>query len=171
MATVKAGATPVAVKADVEQFRRLLGKSSDIDKKLKTALRRNIRQAAGVAAEAAKSEVANTQGGTVSATPQHKGLRAAIASGITVKVMTGARAGVTIVASSSKMPAGQESLVRAWEIGQGSAKGWRHPVFGTDAWTTQKGHPYFAKPIFDRKDTIRKAVEDAMAEALKSLEG
>ena len=166
-----AGDAQIDVHVDAGQFKRLFDKSSQVDKKLKTALRRNIRQVAELAADASRLEVTGHPGGTVSATPTHTGLRLAIASGITVKVMTGNRAGVTIVASSAQMPAGKGSLVRSWEIGGGSAKGWRHPVFGnTGAWVTQKGHPYFARTIYGRRDLVRTAVESAMSEALKSLE-
>jgi hypothetical protein len=110
--------------------------------------------------------------------------------------MTGNRAGVQIVASSSQMPAGKESLVAAWQ----SRKGWRHPVFGTDkqiaaftakqkitnargghgrAWKwvhqsegepLQVGNPgYFDKPITEGKAAVRAAVEAAMVEAADSL--
>ena len=152
------GSGGVTVHADVESFKRLFDKSSQVDKKLMTALRRNIRIAGEKAADDSRRAV--DSGGS-----SKTGLRMAIAAGIKVKVMTGARAGVTIVASSSSMPAGKERLVRAWE----GAKGWRHPVFGTDTWVVQHGHPYFAKPIFAKRDVVRKAVEDAMAEAANSL--
>jgi hypothetical protein len=191
-----AGAHSITTHADTASFRRLFEKSSQVEGKLKTALRRNIRIAAETLADAARLEVTNSPGGTVSAKPHHKGLRLAIAAGIKVKVMTGARAGVTIVAGTSQMPAGEESLVRAWE----GSKGWRHPVFGTDkqiaaftakqkithargghgrAWTwtrqgagppLQLGHPYFAKPIYDGRSAVTTAVEAAMREAAQSLE-
>ena len=149
----------ITARADVSEFKRLFDKSSQVDKKLMTALRRNIRVAGEKAADASRREV-DSGGGSKT------GLRMGIAAGIKVKVMTGARAGVTIVASSAQMPAGKESLVRAWE----SAKGWRHPVFGnTGAWTVQHGHPYFAKPIFNQRDSVRTAVETAMEEAARSL--
>jgi hypothetical protein len=149
------------VRVDTTEFKRLFDKSSQVDKKLKTALRKNIRIAGEKAADAARIEV-DSGGGSKT------GLRMGIAAGIKVKVMTGARAGVTIVASSSAMPAGKESLVRAWE----GSKGWRHPVFGrwVEGQPNQHGHPYFAKPIFAQRDNVRKAVEDAMTEALRSLQ-
>ena len=152
------GAGSVTTRADTTEFKRLFDKSSQVDKKLMTALRRNIRIAGEQAADA--SRMAVDSGGS-----SKTGLRMAIAAGIKVKVMTGARAGVTIVASSSSMPAGKERLVRAWE----GAKGWRHPVFGTDTWTVQHGHPYFAKPIFAQRDNVRTSVENAMEEAARSL--
>ena len=156
----------VTTRADTQEFRRLFAKSSDVDKVLLRSLRRNIRIAGETLADASRLQVMNSPGGTVSAKPRHTGLRLGIAAGITVKVMTGARAGVTIVASSSQMGPGQSSMVRAWEGG----KGWRHPVFGHDKWVTQKGHPYFARTISTGRDVVTKAVEAAMIEAAQSLE-
>jgi len=151
---VSGGSGGVTVHADVDQFRRLFAKSSQVEAKLKTALRRTIRQAAGVAADAVKSEVGSGN------------LRSKIAAGVSVKVMTGSRAGVTIVASSKAMGPGQESLVRAWT----KRAGWRHPVFGRDAWTQQVGNPgFFDRPITGRREQIRAAVEKAMEEAARSL--
>jgi hypothetical protein len=182
MSPKTAGADSIQVHADTTSFKRLFDKSSQVEPKLKTALRKRTRVAAEQLADTSRLEVMNHPGGTVSAKPHHTGLRMAIASGITVKVMTGARAGVTIVASSAQMPAGKESLVRAWEIGNGTAKGWRHPVFDRDSqltpggkhgegqvWVTQKGHPYFARPIYTGRDVVTKAVEAAMVEAAESL--
>jgi len=186
-----AGAASIDVHADTQEFRRLFDKSSQVDKVLKTALRKNIRIAGEKAADVARLEVSGTAGGTVSPHPRHTGLRLAIASGIKVKVMTGNRAGVTITAATSQMPKGKESLVRGWA----GRKGWRHPTFqrqdaqaggkslrrrltrlatgahGADkVWVTQMGHPgYFSDSIYDRRDDVRKAVEDAMAEAVRSL--
>jgi hypothetical protein len=154
--------------ADTQEFRRLFAKSSEVDKPLQRALRRNIRVAAEVLADAPRLAVMNSAGGTVSAKPQNKGLRLGIASGIKVKVMTGARAGVAIVAGTSQMPAGMETLVRAWE----ARKGWRHPIFGRKGkgdWKEQQGHPYFAQPIFAGRGVVTKAVEAAMIEAAESL--
>jgi hypothetical protein len=156
-----AGDAQIDVRVDVTEFRRLFGRSSQVDKKLKTALRKNIRLAAERVADDARREV---DSGGASAT----GLRMGIAAGIKVKVMTGSRAGVTIIASSAQMPDGKQSLVRAWE----ARKGWRHPVFGnTAAWVTQQGHPFFRDPIYIRRNDIRTAVEAAMVEAVASLKG
>jgi len=157
---VSAGAGSVTVRADTTEFKRLFDKSSQVDKKLKTALRRNIRQAAELAADDVRLAV-----DTSAARTAQTGLRLAIAAGVKVKVMTGSRAGVTIVASSSQMPAGKESLVRAWE----SAKGWRHPAFGSGTWVTQHGHPYFRRTITADKDKVGAAVIAAMTEAAESL--
>jgi len=155
----------MVVRADTADFRRLFARSSLVDKKLKTALRRNIRAAAGRAAQAAREQV-QQPAETESAHPHHTGLRDRIAAGISVKVMTGARAGVTIVASSKAMRPGEESLVKAWE----KERGWRHPVFGKAVWASQRGRPYFVRTISERQPAVRAAVEEAMREAARSLE-
>jgi hypothetical protein len=173
------GSNSVTVRTDVAEFKRLFEKSSQLEPKLKTALRRNIRQAAQVAVAHAAAEVLGPYG-TVSSNPRHTGLRAGIAKGIKVKVMTGNRAGVTIIASAASLPVEQKSMVLAWE----AKNGWRHPVFGTEAqamsrrghgrgwgWVLQKGNPFFRTVIFGHRDAIRAAVENAMAEAAASLKG
>jgi hypothetical protein len=150
--STKAGVTTDVKTAD---FKRLFDKSSQVDKKLKTALRRNIRKVGSEAVEAVRNAVGTGPS-----------IRSNIAAGVQLKVMTGTRAGVAIVASSSQMEPGKERLVRAWE----ASKGWRHPVFATDAWVPQQGNPYFRKTIFSRRAQVRAVVEQAMQEALKSLE-
>jgi hypothetical protein len=186
-----AGAASIDVHADVAEFKRLFDKSSQVDKVLKTALRKNIHIAGEKAADVARLEVSGTAGGTVSPHPRHTGLRLAIASGIKVKVMTGNRAGVTITAATSQMPKGKESLVRGWA----GRKGWRHPTFqredaqaggkslrrrltrlatgahGADkVWVTQVGNPgYFSDSIYEQRDHVREAVEKAMKDAADSL--
>lgn len=155
------------VRVDASDFKRLFGKSSQVEKKLQTALRRNIRRVAGEAAAAVKTEVVSHPGRTVGRRRQHKGLRSNIAAGVAVKVMTGNRSGVAIVASSKALPAGDKSMLYAWQ----SKKGWRHPVFGTDKWVAQQGRPYFVGPILARQPRIRAAVEEAMQEAAQSLKG
>lgn len=150
----------ISQRVDSADFQRLFAKTSQVDKKLKTALRRNIRVAGERAADAVRVEV---DSGGASKT----GLRMGIAAGVKVKIMTGSRAGVTIVSSAAQMPADRASLVRAWE----SSKGWRHPVFGKAVFVQQQGHPYFRQTINKQREQVRKAVEDAMVEAAASLKG
>lgn len=162
-----AGSATVEVTADTRQFKELFAKSSLVDAKLKTALRKRIRVVAKTAANASKSAVMGSYG-TVSATPQNKGLRQGIADGITVGILTGSsRIGVTITASAKSLGAGQKSLPRRWDSG----RGWRHPTFGnTEAWTTQTGSPYFYKVITSHQGAVTTAVEHAMKDATQSLE-
>ena len=188
-----AGDAHIEFHADVTEFKRLFDKSSQVDKVLKTALRKNIRIAAEKAADVARLEVSGVSGGTVSPHPRHTGLRLAIAAGIKVNIMTGTRAGVTIVAATSQMPEGKQSLVRGWA----GRKGWRHPTFGRQdaqaggkslrrrltrlatgahgadkVWVTQMGNPgYFSDSIYNQRTRVQSAVEKSMQEAADSLKG
>jgi hypothetical protein len=143
-------------------FRELMLRTKEFEPAQARLLRRNIRNAAGQVVGHVRSEVL---GGSYAA---DTGMRAGIARGLKVQVSTSAsRPGVRIVASSSAMPAGKESMVKAWQ-----KKSFRHPVFGnTENWATQAGHPYFFKPVFEHRDLVTKAVTDAMQQAAQILAG
>lgn len=152
-------------RTDAADLRNLLGKSSQVPERLRSALRKRIRQAAQVAADDSKRTVLGAPG-TRSRHPRHTGLRQGIADGIKVSVMTGARAGVTIRSTGAGLPADKRSLVLAYE----SRKGWRHPVFGdTERWVTQLGRPYFGAVIFKHRPEVTAAVEAALREAVEAL--
>lgn len=150
---------------DASQLRRLAGKSSELEPKLKTALRRRLRAAAAPAASDVKAAILQTpaSGGN---SGKHTGLRENMAAGVKVLVMAGKKAGVTIQTSASALPANQKSLVRAY----GKKKGWRHLTFGHDPWQTQKGSPnYFYKPLGKHRAQFTAAARAAMSEAAQSL--
>lgn len=120
------GRPPVEIKADTRQFIELFGKSSQVDKKLRTALRKRMKAAAEKAAADSRTEVEKppVEAGK---SHRHRGLRRGIAAGIKVGLTstTGAkRVGVTIKASKSSLPPDMQSLVKAYSRGR-----WRHPVF------------------------------------------
>lgn len=73
---------------------------------------------------------------------------------------SGRRSGVHITVDGTKMPAGQRYLPR----GMDSPKGWRHPVFGTDAWVTQKASPpgWFRTVAKKHKKRARAAIEQSV---------
>lgn len=67
-------------------------------------------------------------------------LRASVARSIRIVVKDSGfsqQVGVRITTDGSRLPAGQKYLPR----GLDSDKGWRHPVFGHDAWVQQYGNP------------------------------
>jgi hypothetical protein len=151
----------VKLTVDPASLRALLGKSSQFDKTQKAAIRKRLREA-GQDARQAVQAAARQPGVSQSAHPRHTGLRARIASGTRVSVLAGSRrAGVQVVTRAQ--------LAQAWE----SRRGWRHPVFGDrDAWARQTGHPgYFSATIFARRNRSRRAIEQAMREAIRSMEG
>lgn len=141
---------------NVDEFRRLTGKTSQLPAKLKRELRAQIRLAAERAADDSRTTIDNG--------PSRTGLRMAIASGIRVQVMSGNTAGVRIVADKKALPDGKQKLVRAFD-----KPSFRHPVFGQSEWVVQAGRPYFASVIRKHRDEVSEAVQTAMSNALESL--
>ena len=71
---------------------------------------------------------------------KRSGLRQAVARSLRIVVKDSGysqQVGVRITTDATRLPAGQAYLPR----GLDSDKGWRHPVFGGDAWVTQYGNP------------------------------
>lgn len=132
---------------DTSQMRAMLGKSSQLDPKLKASLRKRLRAVGQLSVKDIQVEVEKPplhQSGH----PQHRGLRQGIAAGVKVQIMTGKKTGVQIVSSGSALPAEQKRLVRAYD----KPKGWRHPVFADkDTWVSQTGRPYFATIVPKRR--------------------
>lgn len=118
------GAVPLS--ADARQFKALLGKTSAFEPKLRTALRRRIREEADKGAKDARGEVVKAP--QVQADkPRRTGLRAGIAAGIKVQIAANGqrKVGVFITSTGKGLPASKRRLVRLWD----NDKGWRHPVY------------------------------------------
>lgn len=155
-----AGRRPLS--ADAEQFRALFGKTSEVEPKLKAALRKRMKAAADLAAADVRSEVTKAPRSHGRGT---RGLRKGIAAGVKVTISASpTKVGVAIQATGSKLPADMRALVRAY-----NKPTFRHPVFGGSTWVLQVGRPYFKKPIEDRQGDVQAAVEAAMREAVESL--
>lgn len=147
----------ITFDVDHPDLPRLLRSLKEINPKLVTRLRREMRQSGDEIIRGQQAELA--KGG-----PSSTGLRDEIASGLKVRVVAGStRQGVDIKTSGPKR-AGY-NLARLMQ-----ARGFRHPVFGTDTWAEQSGHPYFFEPATDElrdlmRNRLQKAIEDAIAEA------
>lgn len=155
---------------DTKDFRELFARSSKVEPKLRTALRRRIRDAAKGVAEDVKAEAlkpgegVGTKAGWTPRIVRTKktGLRQNIAGAVKVGILTGnSRSGVRITTNAP--------LAGAWQ----ARRGWRHPVFGDrDAWVQQRGRPdYFYGTVWAGRDRVKTAVEEAMKEAADSLKG
>lgn len=157
---------------DTKDFRTLFARSSKVEPKLRTALRRRIRDAAKGVAEDVKAEAlkpgegVGTKAGWTPRIVRTKkgttGLRQNIAGAVKVGILTGnSRSGVRITTNAP--------LAGAWQ----ARRGWRHPVFDDrDTWVQQKGRPdYFYGTVWDGRDQVKSAVESAMQEAADSLKG
>lgn len=158
---------------DTKDFRTLFSRSSQVEPKLRTALRRRIRNAAKGLAEEVKAEALKPGEGSQrregilrrkvyrAGAGRSTGLRQGIADSVKVNILTGStRQGVRITANGT--------LAGAWQ-----GKGWRHPVFeDRETWVAQRGRPgYFHKTIGHGSARVREAVEAAMQEAADSLKG
>ena len=124
---------PLEVSADQRDFAEFLGKTSTLDRKLKTSLRKKVREAGKEAAEAVQAEVAKPplhkgKGTRIEGKAQSRGLRSKIAQGIAASIATSSpdTAGVAIKASSKALPADQKRLLKKYN----SERGWRHPSIG-----------------------------------------
>ena len=96
---------------DTRDFRELFARSSKVEPKLRTALRRRIRDAAKGVAEDVKAE-ALKPGETRSAHPRSTGMRARIAGSVKVGILTGAsRQGVQIIRVHDIAPVRQALLL------------------------------------------------------------
>lgn len=143
-------------RVNVDEFRRLTGKTSELPAKLKRELRAHIRLAAERAADDSRT--------TIDSGPSKTGLRMGIAAGIRVQVMTGNTAGVRIIADKKALPDSKAKLVRAMD-----KPSFRHPVFGQKSWVQQAGRPYFASVIYQHRDQVSDEVRAAMQATLDSL--
>lgn len=151
---------PVDVTVRAPDLRRLLADLKEFEPKLATALRRTIRNAGKVAAEDSKRAVLSGPGSG------RTGLRAGIAAGIGVRVMTGrSTQGVRIVSTGSRLPANKKPMVKAY-----NQASFRHPLFGdTRHWYPQQGRPYFGSVIGAHRAQFQRAVQDALDEAARTI--
>ena len=153
-------AAPVTVTIDRQVWFDTYQDLRKFEPALAIALRRNLKEIAGRAAEAVKQEIKDASG-TLGSDDL-----AAIEAGVSAKVsFTKRSAGVKIVASASKLPSADKGLVKALEL-----KRFRHPIFGTDKWAEQDGHPYFGAAIGKTIDSdLLNEIDAAMDAAITAI--
>lgn len=158
----------VTVRIDPTEWYRLKQALDGVDKRLTTALRKRVKNAGNVAAEAViKALKENPPPGA----PDPEGMREALQKATKVSLSFGARAaGVKVKTMSTGLPFEQKPLLAAYNKVQ-----FRHPVFADASqprtswrWVPQIGRPYFGasiEPILDGaiQDEIRAALDDAVA--------
>jgi hypothetical protein len=177
------------IRIDAHEFARLMRDAKAFDRDLALKIRRNMRLAAAPIVADAKRTVLepppNDKPGT-------RGVRRALASGISFRVGTGAGkkgGSVRISASSKGLPPERKAMLRLYN----KKKGWRHPVYarGGDGklavktrrkrsvggligrretvWVHQQGRPYFGSVILEHRRAMQLAVLEAMNEAARAL--
>lgn len=77
-----------------------------------------------------------------------------------------AASGAVVKVDSSMAPAGHEPLPRLEEFGVPT---WRHPVFGSDNWVDQEGHPFLFPAVRENADEVRLKVAEAVREAAAAV--
>lgn len=143
------------------EIQRTAERLRQVDKKLPTRLRKELRKAAQPAVQAAKAEARSlpsrgVKGGTSRHPHRRNQLRRRLARSVRVQAATGGRrgAGLRIVTA---MPTASEALLpRGFDSG---SKGFRHPVFGNrDVWVRQPGASWFRQPIGRQSHEVRARV-------------
>lgn len=194
MAAASGGGPGLGVDADVQDFYRIAGKLSAAGPKVKTALRKRVREAGlelvkEVQAEVMRPPLGQASGRQIPGLPQTRGLRRSIRDGVSLSVGTSTpeKAGVVINARSTRMgDASRKKLLKKYN----AEKGWRSPNIGTarliaaarqggqvkdktkvardlGRWTTQKGRPYFGATIEKHGDVLAAKVSEAINDARK----
>lgn len=161
----------VEVDADdlVELTRSLRGLENGKD--LRKQLRKDITKAAKPMVPAIRAKVKGLPSKGESEGRDRPGLRVSIAKATRLQVqMSGRYAGVTVRVDPKKMPPGMHNLPAYLEGGPGFER-WRHPVYGnTDAWVTQRPHPYFYAIATHAEPHIKRAVADAVDSIRRQIE-
>ncbi|MFI0481743.1 hypothetical protein [Actinomadura sp. 9N215] len=99
------------------------------------------------------------------------GMRTALARAVTVQVRTGGRrAGVSLFMNPRRMADGTKALPAYFEATPGYTR-FRHPVFGTDTWVTQRPHPYFTRTVNAADKRLLRATDEIIARIKREVEG
>lgn len=140
-------------------------------KELRKQLRKDITKAAKPMVPAIRSKVKSLPSQGQSEGRERPGLRMSIAKATRLQVqMSGRYAGVTVRVDPKKMPPGMHNLPGYLE-GAAPFERWRHPVYGnTDAWVTQRPHPYFYAIATHAEPRIKAAVGEAVESIRRQIE-
>lgn len=134
-------------------------------RQLKRDLSEQLQQAVEPALPIIRGELM-AMGGAVTASPP---LRATVAAGLKTKVRSsGASPGVRVSIGRKGMPRGFEDAAR--RINQGA---WLHPIFGRpgSAITQIGAVDFFDRPLQNRREELRKAVEQALDDMAARIAG
>lgn len=172
----RGGAGADQVTIEIRHLGEILRDLKAAEPKLATTLRRHIRDAGKVAAKDVQREVLKApparrvspeEAASGGRRRRSVGIRAAIAKGVRVQIVTGKRAnGVRIVSTGAGLSADRKPMVKAY-----NRKTFRHQVFGNpEAWVEQRGRPYFGSVIASHSEGVRKAILRAVDEASTALD-
>jgi hypothetical protein len=175
-------------RAEIEpgSLRRLVQASRTWDKTSRAEMRKGLRLAASVGAEAAKREVMGAPPGLGTARrrsgrtwwidakgrKKSRGLRAGLSAGVKVSIQSGRESrstgavtgeGVRVTTTDSRLPGDQSPMVKAY-----MARAFRHPVFGR-GWADQRGKNWFYGPLIAGREEYKRAVVAAIEAAARAV--
>ena len=143
-----------------EDFHRLFLATRDADRVLYRQLRAALRDAG----KPIVSDVKRAIAAIPSSGRYHSGVRAALIAGTRVSISASQRsAGIKIVTSPSRLPAGKKPLAKAM-----NKPAFRHPVFG-GGWAVQSGNPYFDQVISRHVADVHREVARAMEHTAEQI--
>lgn len=161
------------VRLEPGSLRKLIMASKTWDAVSRREMRKGLRTAALIGAEAAKSSVLGpppANGRTRNR--RSTGLRSGLAAGVKVSIRTGREAsdgtvtgeGVRIVTTDAKLPDSKSAMVKAY-----MAREFRHPVFGTDKYVSQRGKDWFYRPLQAGASRYETAIAEAVQAAAEAI--
>lgn len=138
---------------DAPDFRTLIAQVREVEPRLATALRRELRRSGDAIIGRQRAEVGSGE------------VRDQIAAGLRTRITAG-RTRQSVSIGSSGPRRGGASLAKVFE-----RKRFRHPVFGTGEWADQDGHPYFNKPAQEGFDEMRERLAEAVDDMIRRIAG
>lgn len=158
-------------------LRRLVQASRTWDKSARAEMRKGLRLAASAGALAAKASVLGEPPPQASRSISQRrrvttGLRQGLASGVKVSIRTGRESslgivtgeGVRVSATGSKLAPERQPMVKAY-----MAREFRHPVFGTDRYVSQRGKNWFYGPLMEGREEYQREVVRAIEAGLEAI--
>lgn len=158
----------VTSSASYHQYRDLSQRLKGADRQLQRDLRRRIREEGRPALRAVQ---AAAQGIRMTSNPSaggggSTGLRARLGAAARIQAQA---TGVTIAVQEKRV---DPKYGKTLTSGSEGLKPWRHPVFGNrKAWVRQVGSPWFYPTLRAEGPAFRAAVERAMRDTMRSIEG
>jgi hypothetical protein len=149
----------LSIRLDSASFNRTMRALRGFDKKIYARTRTRLRAVS-------KPLVADVQAEIRRGGPSKTGMREGLADGTKATISLGKKAGVTIVTSPARLPAGKQPMARTWNKGS-----WRHPVFGDQSvWVAQTGHVFFAPTILKHRAELQRAQLAALQDAIREVD-
>lgn len=159
----------IEVRVDSSEFARVSRALKSTAPELRQLMNKRIRaQVKIVLGEMRREVLAGSSGGAGGG--QKKGLRDSVAMSTVIVLKDSGFAnqvGVTIRNDGRRLAASAKRLPRRMDVGA-----WRHPVFGRDAWTTQRFSPpgWFYGTFRKYRASIRADVADIVDEFARRLQ-